>query len=294
MKTTNALPLPAICLLLLTFVINVGLTTPAGAQGADPFGGDIDDLFGAPADDDPFGGGDSSADDDPFGEPTPKPEKDKETAKSDETKKTAEDDEPEPPPPIDPALMRIFLNNGNILTGKLSTNEFIVTTAFGELSIPVTRVNSLTPGLRTHADVYRNLQQLIDELGVDDFRAREEAQKTLAKWGLPVRGVLLPYRDDANAERARRADPRVGVRLLDEHHLQRRAGKLGERHRAVGGGDRGVRTVGGQQDLVEHGHLLAGSHWTKPQCGTFRASRIGRHGALASPCGWRARYRRSR
>jgi hypothetical protein len=214
MKIISSPKLPAICLLLVVaFLMNVGLTTRACAQGDDPFGGDLDDLFGPADAGDPFGGG-GGDDEDPFGAPTPAA-KDTATTKKDDAEKKdgdetasekAEDGEPEPPPPppIDPALMRVFLSNGNILTGKLSTDAFTVATAFGELTVPVTRVNSLTPGLRTHADVYSDLQQLIDELGVDDFRAREEAQKTLAKWGLPIRGVLLPYRDDANAERARR------------------------------------------------------------------------------------------
>jgi hypothetical protein len=218
MKMPLSLLLAAICLSFLALVCDGGMTSLAYAQSEDPFGGDLEDLF---ADDDPFGGGadedpfdGGGADEDPFGGPAP-PKIDPETSKSD-AKKTAEDGDPSdsensedsepepPPPPIDPELMRIFLSNGNILTGKLSTDAFTVTTPFGQLNVPVTRVNSLTPGLSTHADVYSRLRQLIDELGVDDFPAREEAQKALAKWGLPIRGILQRYRDDGNAERARR------------------------------------------------------------------------------------------
>lgn len=119
------------------------------------------------------------------------------------------DAEPEPEPeadqpPVDPEVVRLHLTDGSIVTGKFSVPEITVDTEFGALQVPITRIRRFVPGLESHPGLYGRIRELIEQLGGSDYKARETAEQELFKLGAPIRGELAQYRDDSNAERARR------------------------------------------------------------------------------------------
>lgn len=122
----------------------------------------------------------------------------------------ANGDEPaEPEPsgpavPVNPRLIRLHLMDGSVISGELSVDEIIVDTEFGRLTVPVTSIRSLTPGLDSHPQLSGRVQELIEALASDDYKAREQAQKDLQAMGLPIRPILETHADDENAERKRR------------------------------------------------------------------------------------------
>lgn len=119
-----------------------------------------------------------------------------------------------PPPPVDPEVIRLFLMDGSIISGKLSIKEIEVSTQFGMLKVPVTELKSFTPGLASHPELGKKVYDLIDKLGSSDFAARELAQKELIKMGPEVRGELEKKAGDPDTERRMRI-----ASILDEFDL---------------------------------------------------------------------------
>jgi len=101
--------------------------------------------------------------------------------------------------------------DGSVITGKLSVKEIVVETQFGQLTIPVTELRSFTPGLISHPELAKQIYDLIDALGSDQFDQREKAQKALTKMGKPVRGELEKRARDEDTERRTRVKA-----ILDE------------------------------------------------------------------------------
>lgn len=121
----------------------------------------------------------------------------------------------EAPEPADPEVVRLFLMDGSVITGKLSVKEIQVETQFGQLTIPVTEVRSFTPGLVSHPDLAKQIHDLIETLGSEQFDQREKAQKTLLRLGRSVRGELEKRARDADTERRTRVKA-----ILDEFDEQ--------------------------------------------------------------------------
>lgn len=129
---------------------------------------------------------------------------------------TEERQSPEPAQaPLDPEMIRLFLMDGSVISGKLSVKEIEVSTQFGLLKIPVTEVRSFTPGLASHPELGKKVYDLIDKLGSADFAERELAQKELVKMGPPVRGELEKRSNDPDTERRMRI-----ASILDEFEQQ--------------------------------------------------------------------------
>lgn len=167
--------------------------------------------------------------DDPFGE-TPKVEKDTvkkkaETTKKETTKKEKASDkkgekkpdekskekEPEPEPEpvkprpiVDPDTIRLYLADGTVIAGKLTLRAIEIDTEFGRLSVPVVRVRAFRPGLESFPEMSKKITTLVENLGSNDFKVREEAQKELLAMGLPIRAELRQQTNDTNSERVRR------------------------------------------------------------------------------------------
>jgi hypothetical protein len=108
------------------------------------------------------------------------------------------------PEPVDPEIIRLHLMDGSTITGKLSLAEIEVETSFGALQVPVTAIRSFTPGLGSHPEMARDIEQLIEDLGSNNFGKREAAQKALQKLGPPVRAELELRADDTDNERRTR------------------------------------------------------------------------------------------
>jgi len=104
----------------------------------------------------------------------------------------------------DPEVIKIYLMDGSVVTGKLSIKDLEVETQFGKLTVPVTEVRSFTPGLASHPELGKRVFDLIDKLGSTDFDEREQSQKELVKLGNSVRKELEKHLQDPDNERRMR------------------------------------------------------------------------------------------
>jgi hypothetical protein len=104
----------------------------------------------------------------------------------------------------DANALRLYLMDGSIITGQLSLKELAVETKFGTLNVPVTSIQSFTPGLNSHPALAKKIASMVEDLGSGTFNDREAAQQALVKMGPAVRRELERRRDDADAERRTR------------------------------------------------------------------------------------------
>jgi hypothetical protein len=106
---------------------------------------------------------------------------------------------------INPKRIRVFLMDGSVIAGELSVESLEVATEFGKLTVPVTKILSITPGLDSHTKLSAQIRKLVESLGDDDYKTREQAHKDLLAMGPSVRDVIADYTEDKNAERKRHA-----------------------------------------------------------------------------------------
>jgi hypothetical protein len=118
------------------------------------------------------------------------------------------------PFPANPKDHQLYLQDGDVLVGEISLTEIRVATEFGTLTVPLSKVRSLIPGLASSPQLAANLASLIEALGEEDSTARDRAQKELAALGPKVRRFIDARKNDPSAERARR----IGelLKALDE------------------------------------------------------------------------------
>lgn len=114
-----------------------------------------------------------------------------------------EPDRPVEVAPINPRQIRLQLLDGSTISGELTVDQLTVTTDFGPLTIPVAKLRSFKPGLSSCPEVLERINGLIEGLGSDDFKTREQAHKDLSKWGPKVRAELERRAGDDHAERKR-------------------------------------------------------------------------------------------
>ncbi len=112
---------------------------------------------------------------------------------------------PSPPRAVNPKLIRVFLMDGSVIAGELSVESIGVTTHFGKLTVPVSQIISMTPGLESHTTLSGKINRLLEDLGSDDYKTREQAHKDLFAMGTPIRDVVSESIADKNAERKRHA-----------------------------------------------------------------------------------------
>jgi hypothetical protein len=105
--------------------------------------------------------------------------------------------------PINPKLVMLHLQDGTTIAGEMTINEITVATEFGDLKVPLNKIRSIAPGLSSSPELSGKVNGLIEALGSDDYKAREQAHKDLAAMGLKVHGILQGYRNDENTERKR-------------------------------------------------------------------------------------------
>lgn len=138
---------------------------------------------------DPFGGPDA-----PATEPEDKPAEEKEEEKEEpETPRT-------PKAPLPPRFMLLKLQDGSLIAGDLSVNEITVTTEFGELTVPIAKIKSFTPGLDSNTKAGEELKGKLKDLESDDYNTREQARKDLAAMGPKIAQQLTPHLNSENVE----------------------------------------------------------------------------------------------
>lgn len=128
-------------------------------------------------------------------------------AKSDKKEEEKKEDEPaeviKSAAPINPKIVVLHLQDGSVITGEMEVSELSVATDFGTLKIPLDKVRSLTPGLASSPELAAKVNGLIEALGGEDYKGREQAHKDLVALGLKVHRLLEAKRNDENAERKR-------------------------------------------------------------------------------------------
>jgi hypothetical protein len=109
-----------------------------------------------------------------------------------------------PAKPLPPDFIRLHLMDGSVIAGRLSMKEIAVETQFGKLSVPVSNIKSITPGLISHPALSKEISGLIADLGSSNYNDREKAQQSLMKMGPPVRSELERHQNDSDVERRNR------------------------------------------------------------------------------------------
>jgi hypothetical protein len=105
-----------------------------------------------------------------------------------------------PPVQLGPRHIRLHLLDGSVISGDLSVNEITVETSFGDLIVPIARIQSFSPGLDSYPKVIAEIEELIKNLGSDDYKTREQAHKDLAAMGIKIQKELERFANDENAE----------------------------------------------------------------------------------------------
>lgn len=134
----------------------------------------------------------------------PKPEQAKPAATLPATEPASAGKMPSEGSPTDPELLRLHLMDGSLISGKLTVTEIEVETEFGKLTVPVTRIRSFRPGMGSHPQLSRRVNELIDDLGSNQYDRREAAQKALLKLGGSIRHELERRQEDRDNERRTR------------------------------------------------------------------------------------------
>jgi hypothetical protein len=106
--------------------------------------------------------------------------------------------------PLPPDFIKLYLMDGTVIPGRLSTKEIAVETQFGNLSVPVANIKSITPGLHSHPALAKEVSDLIADLGAGNYNDRERAQQALIKMGPAVRVELEKHQNNDDVERRNR------------------------------------------------------------------------------------------
>jgi hypothetical protein len=145
--------------------------------------------------------------------------------KKGETKKDTESaSEPEPvvtvsqpKAPRNPKEVRLHLVDGSVITGELTVSHVTVETEFGELRIPVEKLMGFKPGLDSNPELTKRIETLVEQLGGNDYKARESAHRELASMGVKLQNEIDRFSDGGNAERKKHlAEIRTEIEQLSE------------------------------------------------------------------------------
>lgn len=106
-------------------------------------------------------------------------------------------------PPADPDVVTLTLADGSKISGKLTVQEIKVTTSFGVLTVPVSKLVSFAPGLDSRSDFAAHVQSLIDRMGDPQYSNREQAEKALLAMGPGIKAEIQQHLEDKNAEKVK-------------------------------------------------------------------------------------------
>ncbi len=101
---------------------------------------------------------------------------------------------------LGPKFIRLHLQDGSVISGDLSVAEVTVETQFGKLTVPVSKIRSFVPGLDSNKKAAEQINALIEKLGGDDYKTREQAHKELTAMGIRVKNELEKHVASENAE----------------------------------------------------------------------------------------------
>lgn len=101
---------------------------------------------------------------------------------------------------LGPKFIRLHLQDGSVISGDLSVAEVTVETQFGKLTVPIAKVRSFTPGLESNTKAAEQINGLVEKLGSDDYKTREQAHQDLSAMGVRVQKELEKHVGSENAE----------------------------------------------------------------------------------------------
>ena len=156
----------------------------------------------------------------PVQEEQAKAQDESEDEPEEESEAGLEEEQPQPAEAaekLDPRAVRFHLLDGSVISGNLNVDKISVATDFGELSIPVEKIKAFRPGLNSYSDIRTNLDNLVEQLGSDEYNTRQNAHRKLSALGLKIKDVIRQYKDSGNAERKRHLEEiRKEIQELEE------------------------------------------------------------------------------
>ncbi len=121
--------------------------------------------------------------------------------------------------PIDPDLITFTLSDGSTIAGKLDFTVIQLTTSYGMLTIPVDKILSFTPGLNSRKTLDKNIKELIEQVGSQQYNERELAKRELTDLGVAVRDeIRSALATDKNASRIK--ELKAILEKIDEDALE--------------------------------------------------------------------------
>ena len=145
--------------------------------------------------------------DDPFGAPrvAPAEPQAKEAPKNSAPAKK-DDNAPVIQPKIKelpPSYVKLYLVDGDVVSGELATPSISIKTDFGTLAVPVEKIVRFEPGLNSYPKILEHISKLVSDLGSTKYEEREAAHKALVAMGPRIQNELAQFDGEANAEMKR-------------------------------------------------------------------------------------------
>ena len=101
---------------------------------------------------------------------------------------------------------QLHLRDGSIIGGDIKTPTIEIKTDYGLLTIPISRVSKIMPGLNGNPELKNRISSLVQGLGADDVVIRDTSQRDLIAMGLKIRKVIDTFDDGGLAERGKRLE----------------------------------------------------------------------------------------
>lgn len=101
---------------------------------------------------------------------------------------------------------QLHLRDGSVIGGDIKTQSIDIKTQFGVLTVPISRVSRIMPGLNGNPELKDKITKLVDGLGAGDVAIRDASQRDLLAMGLKIKKVLNTYDDGGVAERGKRLE----------------------------------------------------------------------------------------
>ena len=99
---------------------------------------------------------------------------------------------------------QLHLTDGSIIGGDIKTPTIDIKTQYGVLTVPISRVSKIMPGLNGNPELKNRISRLVEDLGASDVTVRDASQRDLLAMGLKIKKVLDTFDDGGLAERGKR------------------------------------------------------------------------------------------
>ncbi len=107
-------------------------------------------------------------------------------------------------PAIGDQYAQLHLQDGSIIGGEIQASSIDIKTSYGMLTVPISRIVQIYPGLNCRPEFIEKISKLVDELGGTSAAGRDASQKELLSMGATIRNVLSDLSPDSNAEQKKR------------------------------------------------------------------------------------------